>query len=278
MRYLTIVAVVFWVAARACDANGGDPPPRSAAVSPESSRVSASEQPQVQTTCAGCPSSDSASAGCSARPPPAGRRVAPGRQRGAAREGPSEAEQPDQAELPRRDDHRACRDRPTTTTCPLEAIHLIDGDLPNLLDEPRPDAARRAAGLDSPRSSRWSGRSSASCSASVRRAEQPRSTLGWVPLRDGAVEVGRGMPATITIKASRDGRQWETRLRRSHERLAAEARFRVPLRPPGRPSRSGSRPASCPWSRTFSMPSRWPRSRSTIRRARTWPWPPAAPA
>ena len=40
-------------------------------------------------------------------------------------------------------------------------------------------------------------------------AKQARSTLGWVPIRD-AVEVGRGMPSTLTIKVSRDSRQWIT--------------------------------------------------------------------
>jgi len=91
---------------------------------------------------------------------------------------------------------------------PLEAIHLIDGNLQTCWmsrSQTRPDVQPIWIRLD----------------LTVEReldrivlrkrppADQPRSTLGWVPFRDAA-EVGRGMPATINIKTSRDNRQWET--------------------------------------------------------------------
>ena len=37
----------------------------------------------------------------------------------------------------------------------------------------------------------------------------PRSRLGWAPTKD-AVEVGRGLPKALTVKASRDGAAWAT--------------------------------------------------------------------
>ncbi len=91
---------------------------------------------------------------------------------------------------------------------PLEAIHLIDGNRRTCWmsrAQTRPDVQPVWIRLDLP-VERIVDR------VVLRKrptADQPRSRLGWVPIRD-AVEVGRGMPATVTIKLSRDNRQWET--------------------------------------------------------------------
>ena len=139
---------------------------------------------------------------------------------------------------------------------PLEAIHLIDGNLQTCWmsrSQTRPDVQPIWIRLDLP------------VEREVDRivlrkrppADQPRSTLGWVPFRDAA-EVGRGMPATITIKTSRDNR---------HGKRSTTAPRTIPPRsstsssasPAARPSRSGSRRATCLWSKTSSMPSPSPR-------------------
>jgi len=91
---------------------------------------------------------------------------------------------------------------------PLEAIHLIDGNRQTCWmsrGQTRPDAQPVWIRLDLP-----VGRVIQRVVLRKRPpSDQPRSTLGWVPIR-GAVEVGRGVPATITIKLSRDSREWET--------------------------------------------------------------------
>ena len=91
---------------------------------------------------------------------------------------------------------------------PLEAIHLIDGNRQTCWmsrAQTRPDVQPIWIRLDLPRE-RVIDR------VVLRKrppSDQPRSTLGWVPIRD-AVEVGRGVPATISVKLSRDNRTWET--------------------------------------------------------------------
>lgn len=91
---------------------------------------------------------------------------------------------------------------------PVEAIHLIDGNPKTCWlsrGQTRPDTQPVWIRLDLP------------VERSIERvvlrkrppAEERRSTLGWTPCRD-AVEVGRGMPVTLAIKASRDGREWTT--------------------------------------------------------------------
>lgn len=91
---------------------------------------------------------------------------------------------------------------------PLEAIHLIDGNRQTCWmsrSQTRPDVQPIWIRLDLP------------VERVIQRvvlrkrppSDQPRSTLGWVPIQD-AVEVGRGVPATITIQLSRDNREWET--------------------------------------------------------------------
>lgn len=91
---------------------------------------------------------------------------------------------------------------------PLEAIHLIDGNRRTCWmsrSQTRPDVQPIWIRLDFP-IERVVDR------VVLRKrppADQARSTLGWVPFRD-ASEVGRGMPETITIKASTDNRVWET--------------------------------------------------------------------
>lgn len=91
---------------------------------------------------------------------------------------------------------------------PVEAIHLIDGNLETCWmsrGQSRPDAQPVWIRLDLPVERQLDR-------VVLRKrapAKEPRSTLGWVPIRD-AVEVGRGVPATLTIKVSRDSREWET--------------------------------------------------------------------
>jgi hypothetical protein len=91
---------------------------------------------------------------------------------------------------------------------PVEAIHLIDGNRQTCWmsrAQTRPDVQPVWVRLDLP------------LERTIDRVvlckrppnERPRSTLGWVPM-SGAAEVGQGMPETITIKLSRDGRVWET--------------------------------------------------------------------
>jgi hypothetical protein len=91
---------------------------------------------------------------------------------------------------------------------PVEAIHLIDGNLQTCWlsrGQSRPDAQPVWIRIDLPVERQLDR-------VVLRKrppSDQPRSTLGWVPARD-AVEVGRGVPATLTIKLSRDGREWAT--------------------------------------------------------------------
>ena len=91
---------------------------------------------------------------------------------------------------------------------PVEAIHLIDGNRRTCWmsrAQTRPDVQPVWIRLDLPME-RVIDR------VVLRKrppADEPRSTLGWVPIRD-AVEVGRGMPATVTVKLSRDNREWGT--------------------------------------------------------------------
>ena len=91
---------------------------------------------------------------------------------------------------------------------PVEAIHLIDGNLKTCWlsrGQTRSDTQPVWIRLDLP------------VERPIERivlrkrpaAEERRSTLGWTPYRD-AVEVGRGMPVALTIKVSRDGREWTT--------------------------------------------------------------------
>ncbi len=91
---------------------------------------------------------------------------------------------------------------------PLEAINLIDGNRQTCWmsrSQTRPDVQSVWIRLDFPREQvinriRLRKRPS---------SDQRRSSVGWMPL-NGAVEVGRGVPATITIKLSRDSRTWKT--------------------------------------------------------------------
>lgn len=91
---------------------------------------------------------------------------------------------------------------------PVEAIHLIDGDPQTCWlsrAQTAPDVQPVWIRLDLPME-RTLHR------VVLRKrppAELPRSPLGWTPM-PGAVEVGRGVPETVTIRLSRDGREWET--------------------------------------------------------------------
>jgi hypothetical protein len=91
---------------------------------------------------------------------------------------------------------------------PVEAIHLIDGDPQTCWmshGQPRPDAQPIWIRLDFP--------VERTISRVVLRKRPPateaRSMLGWRPSH-GAVEVGRGIPGTLTVKLSRDSSVWTT--------------------------------------------------------------------
>ncbi|MDZ7616621.1 MAG: discoidin domain-containing protein [Patescibacteria group bacterium] len=97
---------------------------------------------------------------------------------------------------------------PENDYLPLEAIHLIDGNLQTCWmshGQSRGDAQQVWIRIDLP------------VERTIERvvlrkrplAEHPRSTIGWTPTR-GAMEVGRGVPATLAIKVSRDSREWTT--------------------------------------------------------------------
>jgi hypothetical protein len=91
---------------------------------------------------------------------------------------------------------------------PAEAIHLIDGNLQTCWMsrcQTRPDVQPIWIRLDFP-VERIINR------VVLRKrppTSQQRNLLGWGPIA-GAAEVGRGMPETITIKASTDNCLWQT--------------------------------------------------------------------
>lgn len=114
---------------------------------------------------------------------------------------------------------------------PLEAVNLIDGNLQTCWmsrSQAQPDVQQVWIRLDFPVEQ--------TISRVVLRkrplSDQQRSTLGWGPIK-GAAEVGRGMPATVTIKASRDGRTWDTICDGSTDDTSAkfDCEFRFSARP-----------------------------------------------
>ena len=91
---------------------------------------------------------------------------------------------------------------------PVEAIHLIDGNLQTCWlshGQARPTVQPLWIRLDFPVEQKIARVALRKRPISAR----PRSPLGWGPIRD-AEEIGRGMPATLAIKASRDGAEWRT--------------------------------------------------------------------
>lgn len=114
---------------------------------------------------------------------------------------------------------------------PLEAIHLIDGNTQTCWmsrAQTRPDVQPMWIRLDLP-VERVIDR------VVLRKrppSDQARSTLGWVPIQ-GAVEVGRGVPGTLSVKLSRDAREWETVFDGPTADTPAklDAEFRFPARP-----------------------------------------------
>lgn len=92
---------------------------------------------------------------------------------------------------------------------PLESINLIDGDPATCWcsrSQPQPDCEPAWIRLDLPVEQ-------AVCRVVLRkrRPQTPRCSDGTsMPLDAGSVEVGRGMPAELAVKLSRDGRTWET--------------------------------------------------------------------
>lgn len=114
---------------------------------------------------------------------------------------------------------------------PVEAIHLIDGSLQTCWmsrSQTQPDVQPVWIRLDLP----------VECTIErvvLRKSplpDRPRSTLGWHP-HQGAVEVGRGIPATIAIKSSRDGHTWETLCDEATNDVPSKQdfEFRFPPRP-----------------------------------------------
>ena len=97
---------------------------------------------------------------------------------------------------------------PENDYLPLEAIHLIDGDVQTCWSsegQAQPDVEPIWIRLDLP--------VERDISKVVLRKRPPgpkRGIVGSVSLDEGAVEVGMGVPAELTIKISRDGWHWET--------------------------------------------------------------------
>lgn len=91
---------------------------------------------------------------------------------------------------------------------PEEAVHLIDGNPQTCWlsrGQTRPDAQPIWIRLDLALEQNVSR-------VVLRKrplSDQPRSRIGWAPTKD-AVEVGCGMPKTLTIKGSCDGAKWVT--------------------------------------------------------------------
>jgi len=114
---------------------------------------------------------------------------------------------------------------------PAEAVHLIDGDEQTCWlsrGQTRPDAQPIWIRLDFPLEQKVDRIVLRKRPAS----NLPRNLLGWIPTKD-AVEVGRGMPKTLTIKGSRDALNWSTLFDGATgdtpEKFACE--FRFPAQP-----------------------------------------------
>ncbi len=96
----------------------------------------------------------------------------------------------------------------STDYLPAEAVHLIDGNAQTCWlsrGQTRPDAQPIWIRLDFPLEQKVNR-------IVLRKrpvSSQPRNLLGWTPTKD-AVEVGRGMPKTLTIQGSCDGSRWVT--------------------------------------------------------------------
>ncbi len=94
----------------------------------------------------------------------------------------------------------------TSDYLPAEAVHLIDGNVQTCWmsrGQTRPDAQPIWIRLD------FAVEQTIDRVVLRKRPLAPRSKLGWMPTKD-AVEIGCGMPKTLTIKGSRDGAAWTT--------------------------------------------------------------------
>jgi hypothetical protein len=203
MKRFIIFGMALWAAAVDCDAAKAGEPSRDT-----SARPAASEQPQVQTSCEGVPIKRFGFCWVLGEAPT----LLDDLSLQVGNTAPRVKVHPKQSGQIKRNYLGVTTTRMPRSTendyLPLEAIHLIDGNLRTCWmsrGQTRPDVQPVWIRLDFP-VEQTIGR------IVLRKrppAELPRSTLGWVPFRD-AVEVGRGMPQTITIKASRDGRTWES--------------------------------------------------------------------
>ena len=208
MRYVMTCTMVLWTAGVSCHAAAADGPATAASALAAPARVLASEQPQVQTTCNGVPIKRFGFCWVLGEAP----NLLDDVPLQAGNTAPRVKVHPKNSSQIKRNYLGATTTRMPRSTendyLPVEAIHLIDGNLQTCWmsrGQTRPDVQPVWIRLDLARE-RPIDR------VVLRKrppSDQARSTLGWVPIRD-AVEVGRGMPATITIKVSRDSREWTT--------------------------------------------------------------------
>ena len=204
MRYVMSFTVLLWTAVMATSAAAVDGPPT---IESQPATL-ASERPQVQTTCGGVPIKRFGFCWVLGEAPNLLDDVSLQVGNNAPR---VKVHPKDSSQIKRNYLGVTTTRMPRSTEndyLPVEAIHLIDGNLQTCWmsrGQSRPDAQPVWIRLDLPLER--------SIDRVVLRkrplSDQVRSTLGWVPARDAA-EVGRGMPSSLTIKVSRDNREWTT--------------------------------------------------------------------
>ena len=206
MKCLTTCALAFWTATMACAADESGGPAATAAA--RADEAFGSERPQVQTACGGVPIKRFGFCWVLGEAPSLLDDVSLQAGNNAPR---VKVHPKDSSQIKRNYLGVTTTRMPRSTEndyLPVEAIHLIDGNLQTCWmsrSQTQPDVQPVWIRLDFP------------VQQAIERvvlrkrplSDQPRSTLGWVPIH-GAAEVGRGMPETITIKASTDSRVWET--------------------------------------------------------------------
>ncbi len=203
-----VMIVLLWIAVAAWNAEGDDKQTPAASIPAHQAASLASEQPQVQGACNGVPIKRFGFCWVLGEAPNLLDDVPFQTGNSAPR---VKVHPKDSSQIKRNYLGVTTTRMPRSTAndyLPLEAIHLIDGNRQTCWmsrGQSRPDAQPVWIRIDLPMERQIDR-------VVLRKrppSDQPRSTLGWVPARD-AVEVGRGMPATLTIKTSRDSREWET--------------------------------------------------------------------
>ena len=164
---------------------------------------------------------------------------------------------------------------PENDYLPLEAIHLIDGNLQTCWcsrSQSQPDVEPVWIRLDLPVERVISGW----CCASAPSGPPRDGGQGGPGPRGGGDRAGDARRADHQAQPGRPA--LGHRLRRPHRRRARPRRVRLSLRPsPGQADLDHRAAPAAAW-RTGCTPSRSPRCRCWTRRGATWPWPPPARA